>query len=212
MGAGKYNHGTLHPGGCHTGHVSTQHLKIGKRLVSFEALSFARRCRKCQLLEGVEYLLMMLSKNLRSILYYIIGVSGVCLVIEVSKRTPGHMYGNEDLYEVQTAKPGSLRTTPEYRPDEGKSDASEEEGERNEEDYDELIPKRNRGRGAGEKDGGSGRVKGRGRGINGKGREKWQMGRGNGEENDLAKVGRKRPGKWKQSEYYKDERGGKRVR
>ena len=77
---------------------------------------------------------MLLGKNLRSILYYVIGVSAVCLVIEISKRNSGQFYNTHGLYEIRTAVPGSLEKSPEIENKYGdKAD-------------NDIIPKRNRGR------------------------------------------------------------------
>jgi len=156
----------------------------------------------------------MLSKNLRSILYYIIGVSFVCLLIEVNKRNPVHMYGTEDLYEVKVAKPGSLETTPKYDAQDGT--------QRDDEDYEEIIPKRNRGRGRDGEGKGGGKLKG----LKGRGKGEWAMGKGKaggrgfGKRKEGAEL-RMGNGKNKQSDddddddddtVNEEERGGKRVR
>jgi len=72
----------------------------------------------------------MINKNLRSVLYYVTGVTMVCLMIEFSKRVP---VGQLDprLYVVETAKESELTNLPKSPPDEA--------------DYD-IVPKRNRGR------------------------------------------------------------------
>jgi len=73
----------------------------------------------------------MINKNLRSVLYYVIGVTLVCLMIELSKRTvPGGGLSSQ-LYVVETAKESELATLP-------NSPAGEV-------DYD-IVPKRDRGR------------------------------------------------------------------
>ena len=74
----------------------------------------------------------MLNKNLRSILYYVVGVSAVCLMIELSKRVPAKEL-DTSMYIVHTAKVSELATEPTQ--------------EQNDLDTaDNLIPKRNRGR------------------------------------------------------------------
>lgn len=72
----------------------------------------------------------MINKNLRSVLYYVIGVTIVCLMIEFSKRVPAGGLDSR-LYVVETAKESELASLPSSPPDEV--------------DYD-IIPKRDRGR------------------------------------------------------------------
>jgi len=67
-------------------------------------------------------------------LYYITGVTFVCLMIEVSKRRADLL--DTKLYVVQTAKESELATVPSLSLDEKLSDD------------DEVIPRRNRGRGS----------------------------------------------------------------
>merc|ERR1711915_730081 len=74
----------------------------------------------------------MLNKNLRSILYYVVGVSAVCLMIELSKRVPAKEL-DKSMYMVQTAKVSELATEPTQQ-------------QNNLGAEDDLIPKRNRGR------------------------------------------------------------------
>jgi len=74
----------------------------------------------------------MLNKNLRSILYYVVGVSVVCLMIELSKRVPAKEL-DTSMYMVHTAKVSELATEP-----------TQEQNDLETEDN--LIPKRNRGR------------------------------------------------------------------
>ena len=74
----------------------------------------------------------MLNKNLRSILYYVVGVSAVCLMIELSKRVPSKEL-DTSMYIVHTAKVSELATEP-----------SQQQNNLGTEDN--LIPKRNRGR------------------------------------------------------------------
>merc|ERR1719210_909200 len=73
----------------------------------------------------------MINKNLRSILYYVIGVTMVCLMIELSKRVPQAAL-DPALYDVNTAKESQLATLPNT----GSEDAESLD----------VIPKRNRGR------------------------------------------------------------------
>jgi len=72
----------------------------------------------------------MINKNLRSVLYYVTGVTIVCLMIEFSKRVPAGGLDSR-LYVVETAKESELASLPKSPPDEI--------------DYD-IIPKRDRGR------------------------------------------------------------------
>jgi len=75
---------------------------------------------------------MMLNKNLRHILYYVVTVSLLCLMIEVTKRIPDPRTTlSPKYYEVVTAKDSELQTLPK---------ASEED------EAVEVIPRRNRGR------------------------------------------------------------------
>merc|ERR1712180_219798 len=78
----------------------------------------------------------MVHKNLRTLLYYICGVTLVCLCIELSKRGGGL---SPSLYVVETASNAELKTTPHpppiNAPDNNKKDRETEE----------LIPRRNRG-------------------------------------------------------------------
>ena len=75
---------------------------------------------------------MMLNKNLRSILYYVVTVSVLCLMIEVTKRVPDPRTSlSPKFYEVVTAKQSELATLPKSPADEKPED---------------VIPKRNRGR------------------------------------------------------------------
>jgi len=73
----------------------------------------------------------MINKNLRSVLYYVIGVTIVCLMIEFSKRVPDGGLLSKQLYVVHTARDSELATLP-------NSSAGD--------DNDEIIPKRDRGR------------------------------------------------------------------
>ena len=65
---------------------------------------------------------MMLNKNLRSILYYVVTVSVLCLMIEVTKRVPDPRTSlSPKFYEVVTAKQSELATlpkSPEFRREE----------------------------------------------------------------------------------------------
>merc|ERR1719516_58403 len=72
----------------------------------------------------------MINKNLRSVLYYVTGVTMVCLMIEFSKRVPAGQL-DPRLYAVETAKESELISEPKSPPGEV--------------DYD-IVPKRNRGR------------------------------------------------------------------
>merc|ERR1711915_572828 len=74
----------------------------------------------------------MLNKNLRGILYYVVGVSAVCLMIELSKRVPAKEL-DKSMYMVQTAKVSELATEPTQE-------------QNNLDTENDLIPKRNRGR------------------------------------------------------------------
>ena len=75
---------------------------------------------------------MMLNKNLRHVLYYVVTVSLLCLMIEVTKRIPDPRTSlSPKYYEVVTANQAELQSPPK---------ASE-----NEEAVD-VIPRRNRGR------------------------------------------------------------------
>ena len=54
---------------------------------------------------------MMLNKNLRHILYYVVTVSLLCLMIEVTKRIPDPRTTlSPKYYEVVTAKQSQLET------------------------------------------------------------------------------------------------------
>jgi len=75
---------------------------------------------------------MVLNKNLRHILYYVVTVSLLCLMIEVTKRIPDPRTTlSPKYYEVVTAKQSELESPPKERDDEEPVD---------------VIPKRNRGR------------------------------------------------------------------
>jgi len=77
----------------------------------------------------------MLNKNLRSVLYYVVGVSFICLMIEVSKRSDDKYYSlSKELYEVKT---DDSKFPTDNLP------AQENFGGNGGE---EVIPKRNRGR------------------------------------------------------------------
>ena len=74
----------------------------------------------------------MLNKNLRHILYYVVGVSLLCLMIEVTKRIPDPRTTlSPKYYEVVTAKQSELDTLPNTREEDQPAD---------------VIPRRNRGR------------------------------------------------------------------
>ena len=74
----------------------------------------------------------MLNKNLRTVLYYVVTVSVLCLMIEETKRIPDpRTQLSPHYYEVVTASQAELATLPK------KTDEREEE---------DVIPKRNRGR------------------------------------------------------------------
>merc|ERR1711892_1173782 len=72
----------------------------------------------------------MINKNLRSVLYYVTGVTIVCLMIEFSKRVPAGGLDSR-LYVGETAKESELASLPKSPPDGI--------------DYD-IMPKRDRGR------------------------------------------------------------------
>lgn len=75
---------------------------------------------------------MMLNKNLRNILYYVVSLSLLCLMIEFTKRIPDPRTSlSPKYYEVVTAKHSELATLP--------KDLENEKAE-------DIIPKRNRGR------------------------------------------------------------------
>jgi len=74
----------------------------------------------------------MLHKNLRSVLFYVVGVSFVCLMIEIRKRSEADFYSlDPSLYAVQTASQDQLRADP-------VEDLSEDDAD--------IVPLRNRGR------------------------------------------------------------------
>ena len=74
---------------------------------------------------------MMLNKNLRSILYYVVTVSVLCLMIEFTKRIPDPRTSlSPKYYEVVTAKQSELESLPKVHKDEEAKD---------------VIPRRNRG-------------------------------------------------------------------
>ena len=74
----------------------------------------------------------MLNKNLRTILYYVVSVSMVCLMIEFTKRIPDPRTSlSPQYYDVVTAKQSELNRPPS---DDGNSDKED------------VIPLRNRGR------------------------------------------------------------------
>jgi len=74
----------------------------------------------------------MLNKNLRTVLYYVVTVSCLCLMIEFTKRIPDPRTSlSPQFYQVVTAKQSELLTLPQNDED----DKSEE-----------VIPRRNRGR------------------------------------------------------------------
>merc|ERR1719266_610830 len=73
----------------------------------------------------------MVHKNLRTLLYYVVGVTAVCLMIEVSKRNAGL---DPALYVVETAASSQDLFLP--TPSSAVSGAMD----------DEVIPRRNRGR------------------------------------------------------------------
>jgi len=75
----------------------------------------------------------MVHKNLRTLLYYVVGVTAVCLMIEVSKRGSGL---DPALYVVETDASHSLVSPPAAPPSSSISRVID----------DEVIPRRNRGR------------------------------------------------------------------
>ena len=78
------------------------------------------------------FAVMMLNKNLRSILYYVVTVSVLCLMIEFTKRIPDPRTSlSPKYYEVVTAKQSELESLPKVHKDEEAED---------------VIPRRNRGR------------------------------------------------------------------
>jgi len=77
----------------------------------------------------------MVHKNLRTLLYYVVGVTAVCLMIEVSKRNSGL---DPALYLVETDASHNLASPPNAPPHSSSSVSREID--------DEVIPRRNRGR------------------------------------------------------------------
>ena len=54
-----------------------------------------------------------MNKNLRSVLYYVVGVSLVCLMIELRKRSEHDFYSlSRKHYDVQVAEPSKLEAEP----------------------------------------------------------------------------------------------------
>merc|ERR1711936_148171 len=75
----------------------------------------------------------MVHKNLRTLLYYVVGVTAVCLMIEVSKRSSGL---DPALYVVETEASHNLVSPPAAPASSSISGVVD----------DEVIPRRNRGR------------------------------------------------------------------
>lgn len=75
----------------------------------------------------------MVHKNLRTLLYYVVGVTAVCLMIEVSKRSSGL---DPALYVVETEASHNLVSPPAAPPSSSIAGVVD----------DEVIPRRNRGR------------------------------------------------------------------
>ena len=58
----------------------------------------------------------MLHKNLRTVLYYVIGVTFICLMIEYRKKTEDDFYKlDKNLYSVETASLQQLEAQPQVR-------------------------------------------------------------------------------------------------